>query len=98
MMYLLSKNVFHKILYNKIDVHETQQEMLTLKLDEMKNVLKKLKDRKNFAISKSLKDEFESEVCQEDWRKLVENIENQELSPKDMVVLNLYFTFMGVEL
>jgi hypothetical protein len=47
-MYLLCKGVFHKILYCKIDIHETQQEMLTNKLQEFKSVLQNMKIRDIF--------------------------------------------------
>lgn len=97
-MYLLSKGVFHKIMYHKIDVHDTQQELLCIRLQEFKSELQSLKSRKRFTLSKALREEFESEACMEDWDKLIETVEHRDLSPKDMVVLNLYFTFMGVEL
>lgn len=106
-MYLLSKAIFHKILYHKIDIHDTQQDILTEKVESLQISLKNLKNRENFSISESLREEFESkrikitflgEAVREDWANLSDAVARKELSPKDMVVLNLYFTFMGVEL
>jgi len=53
---------------------------------------------KIFKISQALREEFESETWRKDWENLIVAIENGNLSPKDMIVLNLYFTFMGIDL
>ena len=37
-------------------------------------------------------------LVNKEWEKLIIAIENEELSPKDLIVLNLYFTFMGIDL
>lgn len=60
-MYLLSKPVFHKILTFKIDLHNSQKKMLLEKLNEYTKELKYLKSRDQFCLSKSLRNEFESD-------------------------------------
>lgn len=97
-MYLLSKGVFRKILSHKIAVHDAQRDILAQKLDNYNDELQYLKARDRFTLSKNLREEYESEPCREDWNKLIEVVKRRQLSPKDMVVLKLYFTFMGVEL
>ena len=97
-VYCLSKTIFENVLNYKIDVHGSQQEILVRKLNEFRMELKYLKTRKSFSMSKNLRIEFESDAWRDDWDKLIEASEDRQLSPKDMVVLKLYFTFMGIEL
>lgn len=75
-----------------------ENNMLLSKLDEYSKELKYLKNRNQFSLSKSLRQEFESDSCKNDWSKLAFTIKKRDLSPKDMVVLKLYFTFIGIEL
>lgn len=97
-MYLICKSVFHKIMHQKIDLHNDQREVLMTRLSDFKSELATLKARPSFTLSSSLRVEFESEACKEDLEKLISAVDSKELSPKDMVVIKLYFTFMGIEL
>ena len=97
-VYCLSKTIFENVLKYKIEVHGSQQEILVRKLNEFKIELEYLKTRDNYCMSKNLRIEFESDAWREDWDRLIEASEERQLSPKDMVVLKLYFTFMGIEL
>ncbi|CAI2376159.1 unnamed protein product [Moneuplotes crassus] len=55
-------------------------------------------DKEPFKISSTLRSDYDSQWCRDDWGNLILAIQNEELSPKDSIVLNLYFTFMGVDL
>ncbi|CAI2371570.1 unnamed protein product [Moneuplotes crassus] len=88
----LCRGIKHKLkIHNDIETQKIEfPKILSESSDNQENEI--------FKISKSLRADYDSEWCRNDWESLVNAIQNSELSPKDLIVLNLYFTFMGIDL
>jgi hypothetical protein len=91
-VHLLCKGVNQKLVSYNEELKITEINMLGLKLKSFRNELEFLRERERFCISLTLREEFESDDCRQDWLNLSEAVRSQDLSPKDKIVLNLYFT------
>mmetsp|Transcript_11967 Transcript_11967/g.10569 ORF Transcript_11967/g.10569 Transcript_11967/m.10569 type:complete len:182 (+) Transcript_11967:327-872(+) len=100
-MYNLCKGIFHKISIFNQNFNRARNELEVQLVEDTRSSNARTisaQSFKSFFISQSLREEFESDACKQDWGKLIESIQINELSPKDLIVLNLYFTFMGLDL
>ncbi|CAI2364328.1 unnamed protein product [Moneuplotes crassus] len=92
-MNLLCKDIKNTLeSYSSVEVHRS------IRSSEDNNEIPCISNQKQFKMSSSLRCDYDSEWCREDWSNLFKAIKNAELSPKDLVVLNLYFTFLGKSL
>lgn len=91
-MHLLCKGINQKLISYNDELNITEINILGQKLNFLRKELEVLKERDRFCISRTLREEFESDACKLDWINLSKAVESQDLSPKDKIVLNLYFT------
>lgn len=65
---------------------------------ELKRELKFLMQRPKFILNSKLSYEYFSEDILSEWVQLKEIVMNRALSPKDQIVIKLYFSFLGLDL